>query len=212
MNKSSNSISYLLAALIIATPAMAEVGKNKDLANPNRATAEELQKLPHLTADIAKALIAKRPFLNNRDLDTLLAKSLSATQRTQLYAKLFVPLNLNNGPRKELLMIPRVGRRTLQEIMEYRPYQSMAQFRSALSEGYGPEEIARLEQYFFVPIDLNTASDEDILSIPGLGQRMLKEFKEYRPYKNLEQFRREIGKYVDSKEVARLERYVMIKE
>jgi hypothetical protein len=39
---------------------------------------------------------------------------------------------------------------------------------------------------------------------------MLREFKEYRPYKNIEQFRREIGKYVDKKEVARLERYVAV--
>ena len=46
----------------------------------------------------------------------------------------------------------------------------------------------------FVPIKLNTASD-DILSIPGLGNRMLREFREHRPYKNIEQFRKEIGKY-----------------
>jgi hypothetical protein len=39
---------------------------------------------------------------------------------------------------------------------------------------------------------------------------MLREFKEYRPYKAMQQFRREIGKYVDDKEVARLERYVTI--
>jgi len=61
-----------------------------------------------------------------------------------------------------------------------------------------------------VPINLNTASDDDILSIPGMGQRMLREFKEYRPYKNIEQFRKEIGKYVDKREVARLERYVTL--
>ena len=52
----------------------------------------------------------------------------------------------------------------------------------------------------------------DILTIPGLGARMLREFKEYRPYKAIEQFRREIGKYVDAKEVARLERYVTIQK
>ena len=40
---------------------------------------------------------------------------------------------------------------------------------------------------------------------------MLREFKEYRPYKSIEQFRKEIGKYVNTKEVARLERYVTLK-
>lgn len=62
----------------------------------------------------------------------------------------------------------------------------------------------------FVPINLNTASDEDILSIPGPGPRMLREFREYRPYRSMDQFRRAIGKYVSDQEVARLERYVTI--
>ena len=34
---------------------------------------------------------------------------------------------------------------------------------------------------------------------------MVREFFEYRPYTALTQFRKEIGKYVDDKEVARLE-------
>ncbi len=60
----------------------------------------------------------------------------------------------------------------------------------------------------FVPIDLNKASEDDILSIPGVGKRMLHEFMEYRPYRSMEQFRREIGKYVDDQELSRLARYV----
>ena len=56
----------------------------------------------------------------------------------------------------------------------------------------------------------NDTRDADILSIPGAGKRMLREFKEYRPYANIEQFRKEIGKYVDKKEVARLEKYVTL--
>jgi predicted DNA-binding helix-hairpin-helix protein len=98
----------------------------------------------------------------------------------------------------------------LHEFQEYRPYRAMAQFRREIGKYVDDKEVARLEQYVFVPIDLNTATDADILSIPGLGQRMLREFKEYRPYKAMQQFRREIGKYVDDKEVARLERYVTI--
>ena len=39
---------------------------------------------------------------------------------------------------------------------------------------------------------------------------MVHEFEEYRPYTSIEQFQREIGKYVDEDEVARLERYVYI--
>jgi DNA uptake protein ComE-like DNA-binding protein len=59
-------------------------------------------------------------------------------------------------------------------------------------------------------LPLNTATDEDIMSIPGAGRRMTREFKEYRPWKTKEQFDREIGKYVGAKETARLWRYVVI--
>jgi DNA uptake protein ComE-like DNA-binding protein len=72
------------------------------------------------------------------------------------------------------------------------------------------KEVARLAQYTFIPVNLNTASDEDILSIPGAGPRMVREFKEYRPWKTPAQFEKEIGKYVDDKEVKRLWRYVVI--
>jgi hypothetical protein len=38
------------------------------------------------------------------------------------------------------------------------------------------------------------------MSIPGAGQKMVHEFKEYRPWKTKEQFDKEIGKYVGPKE------------
>lgn len=46
---------------------------------------------------------------------------------------------------------------------------------------------------------------------PSRTPRVLREFKEYRPYPNIEKFRREMGKYWNEKEVARLERYVTVK-
>ncbi len=73
-------------------------------------------------------------------------------------------------------------------------------------------ELLLLEQYTFIPIDHNTASDSAILSIPGAGRNVLREFKEYRPYPDIEKFRREMAKYWNEKEVARLERYVTIKQ
>lgn len=90
-----------------------------------------------------------------------------------------------------MLLIPGMGDRTVREFIEYRPYKSYAQFRKEIGEYVDQKEVARLEQYTFIPINLNTASDEDILSIPGLGKRMLHEFKEYRPYKAIEQLGRE---------------------
>ncbi len=210
MTTRSLSAMTLLAALTVAAPAAAQVGRQPGMVDPNLATEQELAALPHLNPTLAKAIIAKRPFLSMLPLDSLLAASLSKEQRTELYRTMFVHLNLNTASKEEILLIPGVGNRMLHEFEEYRPYKALAQFRREIGKYVDAKELARLEGYVFVPIDLNTASDEDILSIPGVGRRMLHEFKEYRPYRAIEQFRREIGKYVDKNEVARLERYVTI--
>ena len=46
-------------------------------------------------------------------------------------------------------------------------------------------------------LDLNTATEDELMTVPGVGERMAHEFEEYRPWTSVGQFRREIGKYVD---------------
>jgi DNA uptake protein ComE-like DNA-binding protein len=205
------SLAALLAVCLTASTAQAQVGKSVTIVEANVATEAELAALPHMNAARAKALIGKRPFASMTALDAFLtSQGLTRPQLTELYGRMFVPLNLNTASDAEILLIPGLGNRMLHEFEEYRPYKALAQFHREIDKYVDDKELARLEQYVFVPIDLNTASDADILTIPGLGNRMLREFKEYRPYKAIEQFRREIGKYVSKEEVARLERYVAI--
>lgn len=190
---------------------LAQAGRRTTVADANTIAEAELAALPHMTAARAKALVAARPFLTASALDAFLnTQGIAPAQRAGLYARLFVQINLNTASKEEIMLIPGMGARMLREFNEYRPYKSLAVFQKEIGKYVKPDELARLEQYVFVPINLNTASDADILSIPGLGNRMLREFKEYRPYKSIEQFRKEIGKYVDDREVARLERYVVI--
>ena len=158
------------------------VGDSRGVVNPNLATADELRGLPHLTGPAVDGLVERRPFLSIAALHAYLSASLSATQLTELYPRLFVPINLNTASREEILLVPGVGARMAHEFEEYRPYRALAQFRREMGKYVDDDEVARFERYVFVPIDLNTASDADILTIPGLGQRMLHEFKEYRPY------------------------------
>ena len=200
----------LILALALSNIGQAQVGRSEGLVNPDLANEKELLSLPHMNATLVKDIMERRPFLKMSDLNSALAPSLRKEQLAELYGKMFVQINLNTATQEEILLIPGVGKRMLHEFEEYRPYKTLAQFRKEIGKYVDQKELARLEQYVFVPIHLNTASDEDILSIPGMGKRMLREFKEYRPYKNIEQFRKEIGKYVDKKEVARLERYVTL--
>jgi DNA uptake protein ComE-like DNA-binding protein len=199
-----------IGLVALAAPAPAQVGKSVAIVDANIASEKELAALPHLNATLVKSILDQRPFPSITELDALLSKSLSRQQLTELYGRLFIHLNLNTATREQILLIPNTGPRMAHEFEEYRPYKTLSQFHREIDKYVDDKELARLEQYVFVPIDLNTASDADILTIPGVGNRMLHEFKEYRPYKAIEQFRREIGKYVDKREVARLERYVTI--
>ena len=60
-------------------------------------------------------------------------------------------------------------------------------------------------------LNLNTATANELLTtIPGFGNRMVHEFEEYRPYRSIQQFRREIGKYVTPEQVIEYEKYVFV--
>ena len=204
-------VSTLLLLFLVSPPLSAQVGNPGKVVNPNLSTKAQLQKLPHVTAAIAEVLEDGRPYLTMEKLDDKLAEHLGETERQALYVTMFVPINLNAATKREIDLVPGMTRKMHHEFEEYRPYKKLAQFRREMGKYVDKEEVARFEQYVFVPLDLNSATAEEILTIPGVGKRMLHEFEEYRPYRNIAQFRREIGKYVDKNELARLERYVFIK-
>jgi len=218
---------FKLSALLLVTMAIMACGsKNKSeekndvtepkvestqsavVLNANLATIEELVGIELPEAFIQK-IMDGRPFLSMNDFDAIVGADWN---KENLYGKIFIPFNLNTTAEADFKMIPGVGDRMAHEFEEYRPYNSIQQFRREIGKYVEEEEVARYENYVFVPVELNTASEDDIKALPGVGDRMAHEFEEYRPYQSIEQFRKEIGKYVDDKELARLERFVYLKE
>lgn len=198
-----------LLSTALSFPATAQVGTG--ILDANTIPEKDLLTLPHMTPEIAKGLMEKRPFANAIELNAYLtSQSLTPAQLAELYKKMFVHVNLNTATGEEIQLIPGAGRRMAREFAEYRPWKNWAQFDKEISKYVGQPETDRLKGYVFIPVNLNTATDDDILSIPGAGRRMVREFKEYRPWKTKEQFEKEIGKYVGAKETARLWRYVVI--
>ena len=175
--------------------------------NANLATEADLNTLG-LSPEIVSQILDKRPFAGMKDLDAMI----EVTNKEELYKKMFVPLNLNTTPEADFKMIPGVGDRMAHEFEEYRPYTSVKQFKREIGKYVDENEVERYLNYVFVPVELNTATNADIMALPGVGKRMAHEFEEYRPYENLSQFRKEIGKYVDDKELKRLERFVYLKD
>ena len=188
-----------------------QVGKSLGVVDANTAPETELLKMPHMTPAAVKGLIAKRNYASISELNAyLLGAGLTQEQAMEFYAHAFIHVNLNTATREEILLIPGAGRRMTIEFPEYRPWKSFAQFDKEISKYIGMEATEKLKQYVYIPVNLNTATDEDILSIPGAGARMVREFKEYRFWKSKEQFDKEISKYVGQKETDRLWRYVVI--
>jgi DNA uptake protein ComE-like DNA-binding protein len=120
-------------------------------------------------------------------------------------------LNPNTATAAQLRAAPGSNAALADAIVKGRPYKTQADFAKVV-EGKVPE--AQRPAFYaavFVPLDLNSATPEEIMTIPGMSRRMVHEFQEYRPYKDISQFDREIGKYVDAGEVARLRSYVTLK-
>ena len=196
-----------------STEAMGETGAAgapAALLNPNLATEDELASVPGITAEVAAAVVGGRPYLRAADLHAALAGAIGGDAALAAYGALWLPINLNDVTNDEILLIPGVGDRMAHEFEEYRPYDGMDEFRREIGKYVDGEEVERLARYVYVPIDLNGATREEIMALPGMSDRMAHEFEEYRPYTDLDQFRREIGKYVDENEVARFERYVTL--
>ena len=120
-------------------------------------------------------------------------------------------LDPNTVSREQLLTLPGMDSAAAQALVNGRTYDNMLAVDRTLASHLSETERDNLYTRLWKPIDLNSASAQEIMLIPGVGDRMRREFEEYRPYTSMEQFRREIGKYVDDAEVARLERYVTIR-
>lgn len=199
----------VLSLATAAAPAFPQVGGG--LPDVNQIAEEEVAKLPHVTAVIAKQVLERRPFASIADFHALLTGAgLTVAQAAEVYGKAFVHVNLNTGTPQELRLIPGVGARMAIELEEYRPWRSWAQFDKEIGKYLDTAEVERIKRHVFIPLDLNAASQADFMTIPGVGKRMAHELEEYRPWKTRQQFEKEIGKYVDAREVARLWRFVTI--
>jgi len=82
--------------------------------------------------------------------------------------------------------------------------ETTAAAQSVITDSVAPENVAMTK------FNINTVTPEEILTIPNTGNRMVREFEEYRPYVSIQQFRQEIGKYVDEAQVAEYEQYIFV--
>ncbi|MEO5580096.1 MAG: hypothetical protein ABIR58_05510 [Gemmatimonadaceae bacterium] len=120
-------------------------------------------------------------------------------------------INPNSATTAQLMAIPGMTQALADAVVAGRPYTTMTGVNTVLAGTLSEQQRDSVYTRLWKPIDLNKATGAEIQLIPGVGARMEHEFEEYRPYTNIARFRREMGKYVDAAEVARLEKYVEIR-
>ena len=140
----------ILTSLVLAL-ALPAAAQNSAPLNVNTATEAQIAALPGL-APLAAAIVAKRPYASPTALDAVLAAgNIAPEQRKLLYQRLWAPMNLNTATVQDIMLIPGMSARMADEFREYRPYRSIGQFRYEIGKYVSKAEVARLEQYVFVP-------------------------------------------------------------
>ena len=128
------------------------------------------------------------------------------TQTTTQTAQAPVRVNINTASEQELGAIPGVGPKIVKELLEYRPYSSKEQFETELGKYLSADELTALEQNITLGlVNINTASKEELMNVPGIGDKISNEIADYRPYTSWAQFEGELGKYLSPEEVQALE-------
>src|SRR5262245_39456054 len=180
-----------LSALVPLTgrSAAAQLGPQHGLVEPNVAADSTLAKLPGLNAASLEALKSARPLLSIVTVDSILgAKGLTKAQRTDLYGKMFVHVDINRGSDAELMLIPGMDAKKLAAVKAGRPWATFEKFNTDFGKATTPAEAVRVEQYLFIPIELNTWTDPIMDSFASIGvgtRRWKREFAEYRPWKTM---------------------------
>jgi len=119
--------------------------------------------------------------------------------------------DVNTITEAEVAALPGLTSAIAKALVAKRPFNSITDLNAfLLAQGLTQEQASAVYAKAVVHLNLNTATNEEILLVPGAGRRMAREFPEYRPWKTYAQFDREIGKYVGPEATAKLAQYTFI--
>lgn len=94
-------------------------------------------------------------------------------------------LNLNEATEEEYLTaIPNFSERMAYEFLEYRPYISIQEFRREIGKYVSDEAVEYLEEFVYVPININESDAESLMQIPGIDPNVADSLIDGRPYGN----------------------------
>jgi DNA uptake protein ComE-like DNA-binding protein len=187
--------------------------------NLNSATSEQFMAIPGAGERMTREFEEYRPYTSIGQFRGEIGKYVSPEEVAAFEAYIFVPIDPNQSDADTLQQAPGVTAEAAQVLIAGRPFDSSQAFLAALGQHASPDLAAAATEFLapdagpiaaWVKYNLNTASAEQLMGIPAAGERMTREFEEYRPYTSIGQFRGELGKYVSPEETADFEKYLFV--
>ena len=118
-------------------------------------------------------------------------------------------VNLNTASEDDFIAaVPNLGGRMADEFVEYRPYRSIAEFRSEMGKYVKPDQIAEYEKDVSVPIKINEADAATLWQIPGVDEAEATALIAARPYASPDAFLSKLAGYVSEAELSVAKSYV----
>ena len=137
------------------------------------------------------------------------ARALPSATATQTAANTPKPkLDLNTASAAELQTIPGMTNRMVHEFEEYRPYQSIQQFRKEMAKYVSPAVIADYEKYVYIPIIQNGSDAATLQQIPGLDEAEAAAIIAARPYASPDAFLAKLAEKLTPAELAVAKTYI----
>jgi len=187
--------------------------------NLNSASSDQFMGIPGAGDRFTREFEEYRPYTSIGQFRGEIGKYVSPEEVAAFEAYVFVPVDPNQADTDTLQQLPGVTADVADALIAGRPYDSAQTFLSALGQ-HAPAELVTAAGTFLAPdagpvatwvkYNLNTATTEQFMGIPGAGDRFTREFEEYRPYTSIGQFRGELGKYISPEEVAAFEKYLFV--
>ncbi|HYP61419.1 MAG TPA: hypothetical protein VEQ36_13405, partial [Thermomicrobiales bacterium] len=187
--------------------------------NLNAASNDQFLTIPGVGDKMLDEFNEYKPYSSILQFRKEIGKYVDDSEVSAYEAYLFVPVDPNTADSDTLQQLAGVSGDAADQLLSAVPYADDAAFLTVLGSVVSVDFAALAPQYLastsattatWVKFNLNSASDDQFLTIPGVGDKMHREFNEYKPYTSIGQFRQEIGKYVDDAQVAARERYIFV--
>ena len=118
----------------------------------------------------------------------------------------------NSATVDELATVPGMTAAAAAEIIAARPFKTPSAMDKAIGDALDDEGRKSVYAHVFIKVGLNSGAEKDYKLIPSTmpAGKLAHEFEEYRPYESMDDFTREMAKYVSAEEVAYLARFVTL--